>query len=59
MCQWYDKNGKPSIPNCYECPKCHYQHQTTTTMNMHVITKSGVEAPHMFCSCGKDLGKLS
>ena len=58
MCQWYDKDGKPSVPNCLECPKCHYRHGTTDKLDMTVMTNYKSLPVHAFCPCGKDLGKV-
>lgn len=55
---WTDlKTGHKS--DNYTCPKCDFKHYSDKTMNIQVMTKYKSLPVHMFCPCGKDLGKLT
>ena len=54
--KWTDKDG--TVSDNYTCPKCGIKHFTPSTMEVTVMTKHKSLPVHMFCPCGKDLGKL-
>ena len=57
MAKWTDKDG--TVSDNYTCPKCGFKHYDLDTMKVQVMTKYESLPVHMFCVCGKDLGKLS
>lgn len=57
MAKWTNKDG--TVSDNYTCPKCGFKHFSLSTMKTTVMMKYKSLPVHMFCSCGKDLGKLS
>ena len=53
---WTNKDGTKS--EYYKCPKCGYKHYDFKNMETRCLTKYKSLPVHMFCKCGKDLGKL-
>jgi len=54
---WIDRRGNKSEYN--QCPKCKRKHYDLTDMRPQVMFRRKSMPVHLFCTCGKDMGKFN